>query len=82
MQQLNSLSNDKILDLTKLKAFADDNFNVVLMVQFLAPLAVGQPANVMARCPLCIRPARHELINISLSDFDEVSQKCSCHGSL
>ena len=26
-------------------------------VQFLAPLAVGQRAYVMARCPSCVRPS-------------------------
>ena len=31
---LNSLLNNTILDQTKLKAFAGNNFNVILMVQF------------------------------------------------
>ena len=28
---VNSLPNDKILDMTKLKAFADDNLNIAIM---------------------------------------------------
>ena len=35
---LNSLSDDKILDLSKFKALADDNFNVAQMVQFLSDM--------------------------------------------
>ena len=32
--RLNSLPDDKILDWSKLKAFADDNFDITEMVQF------------------------------------------------
>ena len=62
---------------------------------FLAPLAVGQRAYVMVRCPSCIRPSippcvrpcvnvffKHLLRWNYLSDFDEISQKCSHHGPL
>ena len=45
-----------ILDMSKLKAFADNGFNVAMMVQFLAPLAKDQRAIVMALCPLVVRP--------------------------
>ena len=55
---------------------------------FLAPLPVGQRAYVMACCPSseCVRPCvnfffKHLLGNY-LSDFDEISQKCSCHSPL
>ena len=46
---------------------------------FLAPLAV------MARCPSCVHPCvnfffKHLLLWNYLSDFDEISQKCSWHG--
>ena len=57
---------------------------------FLAPLAVGQRAYVMALCPSCVRPSVRALtfsLNIFFSettytDFDEISQKCSWHGPL
>ena len=54
---------------------------------FLAPLAVGQRAYVMVRCPSCVRPSvnfffKHLLRRNYLSDFDEISQKCSHHGPL
>ena len=35
IEGVNSLPNDKILDLTKLKAFADDKLNVTKMTVFL-----------------------------------------------
>ena len=58
---------------------------------FVAPLAIGQWAYVMVCCPLCIPPSVHPCINFFLKhlllwnyllDFDEISQKCSCHGPL
>ena len=73
---------------------------------FLAPLAIGQRANVMVCCPSCVRASGHPSmwpsvrpcvrlsvraltfsLNIFfsenyLSDFDEILQKCSCHGPL
>ena len=33
-ERVNSLPNDKILDLSKFKVFADDNFNLTKMVKF------------------------------------------------
>ena len=70
----NSLPNDKILDLTSLKAYADEKINVTQIfsfvfdrekdkmlvssiLSFLAPLAIGQRAYVMVRCPSCILPS-------------------------
>ena len=52
---------------------------------FLVPVAVGQRAYVMAWCPVCVRASvnfyfKHLLLWHYLSDFNEVSQKCSCHG--
>ena len=47
---------------------------------FLGPLAVGQRTYVMAR-PSVNFYFRHLLWNY-LSDFDEISQKYSCHGPL
>ena len=62
---------------------------------FLAPLAIGQGANVMVRCPSCVRPSgrasvrpcvnfffKHLVLWNYLSDFDEISQKCSHYGPL
>ena len=57
---------------------------------FLAPLAIGQQAYVMVHCPWCVRPSvcafnfffKHILLWNYLSDFDEISQKCSHHGPL
>ena len=66
------------------------SFSLVEMVQFLAPLAVGQRAYVMVCCP-SVRPSVHPCVNFFfkhllrwnyLSDFDEISQKCSHHGPL
>ena len=60
-------------------------------LKFLAPLAIGQRANVMVCCPSCVcvsvRPCvnfffKHLLLRDYLSDFDEILQKCSCHGPL
>ena len=57
----------------------------------LAPLAVGQQAYVMTRCPSWVRPwvrpcvnffFKHLLLKNYLSDFDEISQKYSWHGPL
>ena len=70
--------------------------NVALSKLFLlAPLAVGQRAYVMVRCPSCVRSSvrasvrpsvnffyKHLLRWNYLSDFDEISQKCSHHGPL
>ena len=66
-----------------------------IMALLLAPLAVGQRAYVMARCPSCVRLSvrasvrlcinfffKHLLRWNYLSDFDEISQKCSHHGPL
>ena len=56
----------------------------------LAPLAVGQRAYVMVRCA-SVRPSicpcvniffKHLLLWNYLSDFDEISQKCSWHSPL
>ena len=54
---------------------------------FLAPLAIGQWAYVMVSCPSCVRPCinfffKHLILWNYLSDFDEISQKCSCYGPL
>ena len=65
---------------------------------FLAPLAVSQRAYVMVCCPSClrasvcqvVRPSVHPYINFFFKhllrncflDFDEISQKCSCHSPL
>ena len=35
MESLNSLSNDKVVDLSKLKAFADDKINVTEQLKFV-----------------------------------------------
>ena len=56
-------------------------------MHFLAPQAKGQPAYVMASCPLCVCPCinfffKHLILRNCLSDFDKISQKCSCHGPL
>ena len=60
--------------------------NVCYQNVFLAPLAVGQPAYVMVCCAsvrLCINFFfKHLLVWNYLSDFDEILQKCSCHGPL
>ena len=57
---------------------------------FLDPLAVGLRAYVMVCCP-AVRPSvracvnfffKHLLLWNYLSDFDEITQKCSCHGPL
>ena len=59
--------------------------------RFLAPLAVGQRAYVMAcylasihLCVcLCVNFFFKHLLHWNYSsDFDEISQKCSCHGPL
>ena len=67
---INSLLNNIISDLSKLKVSADGKLNATLKVRlyikqenmrkcwlptFLAPLAVGQRAYVMARCLLGVR---------------------------
>ena len=58
---------------------------------FLAPLAIGHQASVMVHCPSCVhlavRPCvnfffKHLLLRNYFSDFDEISQKLSCHGPL
>ena len=70
----------------------DYNYNAISTVSdeyFLAPLAIGQRAYVMVRCPSSVRPSVRPCINFFfkhllrrnyLSDFDEISQKCSHHG--
>ena len=56
--------------------------------KFLAPLAIGQRAYVMVHCLSCVRPSvrnfflKNLLLWKYLSDFDEISQKCSCYGPL
>ena len=54
----------------------------------LAPLAIGQRAYVMARCPLSIRPSYHVCFNFCfehlwtyIPNFDETSQKFFYHYS-
>ena len=42
---INSVSNDKILDLSKLKAFADNNLNVNQKLKF----ALGRVENIMGK---------------------------------
>ena len=44
-QTFNSLPNDKILDMTKLKAFADDKINETLKLKF----ALGQVENILGK---------------------------------
>ena len=44
-RHFNSLPNGKILDLTKLKAFADDKINVTKMLQF----ALGSVENIVGK---------------------------------
>ena len=55
-----------------------------LIVHFLAPLAIGQRAYVMVCSLPCVRPSMRVCVRLSTfsSDFDEISQKCSCHGPL
>ena len=40
---------------------------------FSAPLAVGQRANVMARCPSCVCLSVHPCVNFSLNIFSETT---------
>ena len=55
-----------------------------------APLAIGQRAYVMARCPSCVRPSVGALtfsLNVFFSETTcriliKMSQKCSCHSPL
>ena len=92
---VNSLLNNIILDLSKLKVFADGKLNATLKVRlyikqenwkkcwlpkFLAPLAAGQRAYVLARCLLSVHPC----VNISETNYGIliISQKCTCHGPL
>ena len=61
---------------------------------FLAPLAVGQRAYVMVRCPSCDRAAVWPSVRMltfsfnilfsetTSSDFDDISQKCFWYGPL
>ena len=58
-------------------------------VFFLAPLAIGQQAYVMLLCVfvcvsvhICVNFFFEHLLWNYLLDFDEISQKCSCHGPL
>ena len=37
--------------------------------KFLAPLAIGQPAYVMVRCPSCVRPSGHASVRPCLNFF-------------
>ena len=60
-------------------------FLLELMAIFLAPLAIGQRAYVMVRCAsvrVCFNFFFKYLLINYLSDLDEISQKCSCHGPL
>ena len=71
-----------------------NNQIILTLDPFLAPLAVGQRAYVMVRCAsvrlsvcafirLCVNFFfKHLLLWNYLSDFDEISKKCSCHGPL
>ena len=67
----------------------------VFVFFFLAPLAVGQQAYLMFRCPSCVRPSvgqRVRALTFSLNIFFSEttyqilmkfhSSKCSCHGPL
>ena len=58
---------------------------------FLAPLAKGQRAIVMALCPSSVSPSVHEAINFAFTklllrnywlDFYQISQECSLGGPL
>ena len=68
---------------------------LIKKIVFLAPLAKGQRAIVMALCPLCVRPFVCLCVRASVNssfkklllrnywlDFYEISQECSLSGSL
>ena len=94
-KQVNPLLYNVIPASSKLKSFAVNHFSNKPWF-FLAPLAVGQRAYVMVCCLSCVCESirlcvRRLCVNFFfkqlllwnyLSDFDQISQKCFCHGPL